>query len=323
MKIVATLGGNALLRRGEPLSHANQIANIRKACSSLARIACRHELVLGHGNGPQVGLLAEQSEIYATGNPEVPPYPFDVLGAQSQAMIGYLMAQELRNLLPEREIVCIVTQTEVDPGDPAFSNPAKFVGAVMDKATALSMADKMNWTVKQDGASWRRVVPSPEPRSIIELPVIDRLVRSGCLVISAGGGGVPVIKTDNGLKGVEAVIDKDFAASLLAVSLHADLLVIATDVDGVYADWGTPAQRIITKANPHALREQGFAAGSMGPKVLAACRYAASTGHEAVVGALDKIEEIVEGRSGTRISLSYEGITYANAEGFQSPSNVR
>lgn len=305
MKIVITLGGNALLRRGEALSADNQRRNIEVAAQALARLAAKHDLVLSHGNGPQVGLLALQNEAYARENPAVPAYPFDVLGAESQAMVGYMFAQALSRALQtvgsDRPVASILTQSEVDPDDPAFANPTKFIGAMMTESEAKEAEREHGWRVKQDGKGYRRVIASPRPLRIVEFPIIKNLVDSGTLVISCGGGGVPVIKSEKGLQGVEAVIDKDFAGSILATELCADLLLIATDVDGVYENWGTPQQRRIERITPQKLLQMGFAAGSMGPKIEAACQFVLKTGCPAAIGSLDRIEEVAEGKTGTWI----------------------
>lgn len=305
MKIVITLGGNALLRRGEALSADNQRRNIEVAAQALARLAAKHDLVLSHGNGPQVGLLALQNEAYARENPAVPAYPFDVLGAESQAMVGYMFAQALSRALQtvgsDRPVASILTQSEVDPDDPAFANPTKFIGAMMTEAEAKEAEREHGWRVKQDGKGYRRVIASPRPLRIVEFPIIKNLVDTGTLVISCGGGGVPVIRSKKGLQGVEAVIDKDFAGGILATELCADLLLIATDVDGVYENWGTPQQRRIERITPQKLLQMGFAAGSMGPKIEAACQFVLKTGCPAAIGPLDRIEEVAEGKTGTWI----------------------
>lgn len=305
MKIVITLGGNALLRRGEALSADNQRRNIEVAAQALARLAAKHDLVLSHGNGPQVGLLALQNEAYARENPAVPAYPFDVLGAESQAMVGYMFAQALSRALQtvgsDRPVASILTQSEVDSDDPAFANPTKFIGAMMTEAEAKEAEREHGWRVKQDGKGYRRVIASPRPLRIVEFPIIKNLVDTGTLVISCGGGGVPVIKSEKGLQGVEAVIDKDFAGSILATELCADLLLIATDVDGVYENWGTPQQGLIERITPQKLLQMGFAAGSMGPKIEAACQFVLETGCPAAIGPLDRIEEVAEGKVGTWI----------------------
>lgn len=308
MKIVITLGGNALLRRGQSMTAENQIENVRKACADIKEVAAHHQLVLGHGNGPQVGLLALQNEAYGK---IVEPYPFDILGAESQAMVGYLFAQELRNALPRSNVACVITQSVVSSDDPAFKNPTKFIGPVYDKETAEKLADEKGWVVRADGKYYRRVVPSPRPVRIVEIESIRRLVDDGVMVISGGGGGVPVVSDDEGhLKGVEAVIDKDYCCSILATELDADYLVIATDVDGVYVNWGTPDQKQIRRASPAHLREMGFAAGSMGPKVTAACEFVEKTGNTAAIGALENIRGIIDSRSGTLISNDVKEVEY-------------
>jgi len=300
MKVVVALGGNALLKRGEPMTADAQRANVRVAAEVLARVARDHQLVISHGNGPQVGLLALEAAAY----PDVEAYPFDILGAETQGMIGYLIEQELGNFLPfEVPLATILTMVEVDPEDPAFKNPTKFVGPVYDKETADRLAAKSGWVVKADGDKWRRVVPSPKPKRIFEIRPMRWLIEHGVVVICAGGGGIPTMYApgeDRRLVGVEAVIDKDLATSLLARELDADVYVMATDVDGVYADWGTPSQRRIERTTPEELRAMDFAAGSMGPKVEAAIEVAA-TGKRAVIGALEQIDGLVAGTAGTNV----------------------
>jgi carbamate kinase len=304
MRIVVALGGNALLRRGEPMTAAAQRANIRAAAPSLAAVASRHQLVLSHGNGPQVGLLALQAAAFG----EVEPYPLDVLNAQTEGMIGYLIEQELGNVLPaEVPLATILTMTEVDAMDPAFEDPTKFVGPIYTKAEADVLQAAKGWVFKQDGDSWRRVVPSPEPRHIFEIDPIRWLLEHDVVTICAGGGGVPTMFLDDDAKslvGVEAVIDKDFASELLAREVAADLYVMATDVDAVYADWGTPQQRALGRVTAQELRQQNFPAGSMGPKVEAACRFVEATGGRAAIGALTQIQQIVEGDAGTQVVAS-------------------
>lgn len=301
MRIVIALGGNALLRRGEPLTAENQRENVRTACAQIARIAPGNELVVAHGNGPQVGLLALQGAAYK----EVPGYPLDVLGAETEGMIGYIIEQELGNMLPfEMPFATLLTQVEVDPSDPAFSQPSKPIGPVYSREEAERMAREKGWTIAADGDRFRRVVPSPRPKRIFEIRPIRWLLEKGSVVICAGGGGIPTVYDQNGrLRGIEAVIDKDLCSALLAEQLEADLLVIATDVDGAYLDWGTPQQRRIDQAHPDELERLGFAAGSMGPKVQAACEFARNTGKVAVIGSLGEIDAIVRGRAGTRVSL--------------------
>ena len=299
MRIVVALGGNALLRRGEPLTAENQRANVRLAADRIARVVDGNQLVVAHGNGPQVGLLALQSQAYQ----EVRPYPLDVLGAQTEAMIGYVIEQELGNLLPkEQPLATLLTMVEVDAADPAFANPTKFIGPIYLEEEAHRLAAEHGWTVTRDGNAFRRVVPSPRPRRIFEIRPIRWLIEQGVIVVCAGGGGIPTVLDEHGvLHGVEAVIDKDLASALLAEELEADLLVIATDVDGVYVDWGTPDQRRLETVTPDELEGLPFPAGSMGPKVEAACGFARRTGKEAVIGSLADIEDIVRGTAGTRV----------------------
>jgi carbamate kinase len=301
MRVVIALGGNALLKRGEPMTADVQRSNVRSAAPGLASVASRHQLVLSHGNGPQVGLLALQSAAYE----DVEPYPLDVLGAQTEGMIGYVLEQELGNILPiEVPFATILTMIEVDPSDPAFGDPTKFVGPVYAKSQADQLAAEKGWVFKQDGDRWRRVVPSPAPKRIFEMRPIQWLIEKDVVVICAGGGGVPTMyspKVDRTLVGVEAVIDKDLASELLASEIDADLFVMVTDVDGVYQDWGTPQQRRLERVSAAELEEFSFAAGSMGPKVKAAVRFVEHTGQRAAIGALSDIEEIVDGRAGTQV----------------------
>jgi carbamate kinase len=301
VRILVALGGNALLERGEPMTAEAQRGNVRTAAKSLAPVAERHQLVISHGNGPQVGLLALQSAAYK----EVEAYPLDVLGAQTEGMIGYLIEQELGNLLPaEVPFATLLTMIEVDGDDPAFGNPTKFVGPIYSDPEAEALAADKGWTFKRDGDHLRRVVPSPEPKRIFEIRPIQWLLERGVLVICAGGGGIPttwVPGHERTLGGVEAVIDKDLASALLARDIDADVFVMATDVDGVYAGWGSPDQHRLERVTPEELRGQPFAAGSMGPKVDAAVRFVEATGKRAAIGALDEIEEIVEGNAGTTV----------------------
>jgi len=304
MRVVVALGGNALLRRGEPMTAEAQRANVRSAAPALAAVAAEHQLVLSHGNGPQVGLLALQAAAYT----EVAPYPLDMLGAQSEGMIGYVLEQELGNVMPlDVPLATILTMVEVDPEDPAFADPTKFVGPVYTEREADRLRAERDWAFKPDGNAWRRVVPSPEPRRIFEIRPIRWLLEQGVVLICAGGGGIPTMFTEpdeRTLVGVEAVIDKDLASGLLAREVDADLLVMATDVDGVYAVWGTPQQRLIERVTPAELRAGRFPAGSMGPKVEAACRFVEATGGRAAIGALTAIREIVGGSAGTQVVAS-------------------
>lgn len=301
MRIVIALGGNALLRRGEEMTAENQRENIRIAAKVLAPIIEKHEVVISHGNGPQVGLLSLQSAAYK----EVEEYPLDILGAQTQGMIGYMIEQELGNHLPvEIPIASILTMVEIDPEDPAFSNPTKPIGPIYDQKEARDLAKLKGWNIKQDGNYWRRVVPSPEPHRIFQLRPIHWLLEKGTVVICAGGGGIPTSYKDNGkLEGVEVVIDKDRASSLLAFELEADLLIMATDTDGVYLDWGSDSEKIISKTTPEEISKFSFDKGSMGPKVEAACSFVERSGQRAVIGSLKDIEKMVSGISGTQFLL--------------------
>jgi carbamate kinase len=296
-RIVVALGGNALLRRGESAEAETQRRNVLEAASALAAAATEHELVITHGNGPQVGLLALEADAYKA----VSPYPLDLLGAESQGMIGYLLAQALQNALPDRDVVALLTQVVVDAADPAFSQPTKPIGPVYSEREARDLARDHDWTVARDGIYFRRVVASPQPREIVELDAIERLVDAGTIVICSGGGGVPVVRSQAGLCGVEAVIDKDLTAALLAQALGAERLVLATDVSFVEAGWGTSAAAPIASATPTDLRRMQFASGSMAPKVEAACRFVERTGCSAAIGSLDELGAVIRRRAGTQI----------------------
>jgi carbamate kinase len=311
MRVVVALGGNALLRRGEPLTAENQRANARVACKALAPLALEHELVISHGNGPQVGLLALQASAY-TG---VEPYPLDLLGAQTEGMIGYLIQQELGNELPlEKRLASLLTLIEVDSNDPGFANPTKPIGPIYSEEDAAKLGSQKGWTFKPDGDYVRRVVPSPLPKQIFGLEPVEWLLEQGSVVICAGGGGIPVMYNDEPapagrrLVGVEAVIDKDLASALLAKELHADALVIVTDVDAVYVNWGTDTQRAIRRASPAALAETDFAAGSMGPKVRAACTFVEQTGGLAAIGSIEDTPTLLRGEAGTLVTRDAAGL---------------
>ncbi|MCH0566471.1 MULTISPECIES: carbamate kinase [unclassified Streptomyces] len=300
MRIVVALGGNALLHRGEHPDAAVQQNNIDRVTTALAALAQEHELVITHGNGPQIGLLAMESE----SDPALSaPYPLDLLGAQTQGMIGSLLARSLQHALPKRRIAALVTHTLVRADDPAFMRPTKFVGQVYSQDLAEDLAHRHGWRIGRDTGGWRRVVPSPEPERVLETVTIDELLGGGTLVICAGGGGVPVTAhPETGfLDGVEAVIDKDLTAALLAEDLKADFLLILTDVPCVYEHYGTPGQRPVSGATPGGLRRGGFPDGSMGPKTEAVARFVERTGGLAAIGALDAAYEIVQGRSGTLV----------------------
>lgn len=299
MRVVAALGGNALLRRGEPADAETQRRNVEVAVHSLAGLADRHELVVTHGNGPQVGLLALQAEAYD----EVPAYPLDVLGAESEGMIGYLLEQGLDNELPGRDICTLLTQVVVDPCDDAFVHPTKPVGPVYERLDALRLADERGWTVAADGRGWRRVVPSPEPLRIIELGAIRLLVEAGVIVVCVGGGGVPVVTNGDGLlRGVEAVVDKDLAGALLAGALGADALLLLTDVSAVELDYGSADARPLRSATPAQLRELDLATGSMAPKAEAAARFVEGGGGMAAIGSLEDAAAMLAGDAGTLVT---------------------
>lgn len=298
-RVVVALGGNALLRRGEPVSAATQRANIRRAAVALAQLMAEgHQLVITHGNGPQVGLLALQGE--AAGKAA---FPLDVLGAETEGMIGYVLQQELDNAYEgDARFATLLTQVEVDPKDPAFAAPSKPVGSVYSEVDAKRLAGQRGWTIAPDGDAWRRVVPSPRPVRILEIEVIRLLVDQGVTVICAGGGGIPVAQLADGTCiGVEAVIDKDHASGLLAAELQADAFLMLTDVPAVYTGWGTPAQRALGDVTPRELAALDFAAGSMGPKVQAACDFVNRGGGMAGIGALEDVSGLLMRHAGTRV----------------------
>ena len=296
MLVVIALGGNALVRRGQPPEVEIQRQNIKLATKAIAEVAREHRVIVTHGNGPQVGLLAMQAEAYK----QVKPYPLDVLDAETEGAIGYLIEQELRNQLPDLPIVTLLTQVEVDPSDPAFGRPSKPIGAVYSELEAKQLALERGWAVAPDGNVYRRVVPSPKPKRIIELPTIRLLVEVGALVICAGGGGIPVVVTPaGGICGIEAVIDKDLATTLLATELQADALLLLTDVDAVYHNWGTPEAHPIPATTPQMLSLCRFASGSMQPKVDAACHFVEATGGMAGIGSLQDAAAILSGDRGT------------------------
>jgi carbamate kinase len=316
MRVVAALGGNALLQRGQPMTAENQRENVRRACAALAPIAREHELVISHGNGPQVGLLALQGAAYG----RVETHPLDVLDAQTEGMIGYLIMQELGNLLPfEKPVVTLLTMIEVDRSDPAFQNPTKPIGPVYSEAEAKALAAEKGWAFKPDGESMRRVVPSPKPKQIFGIEPVQWLLERGSVVICAGGGGIPTIYTDDTatpgrrLTGVEAVIDKDLASAVLAALLQADALLIITDVDAVYSDWGTPQQTAIRHATPADLVNAEFAEGSMGPKVSAACQFVQEGGGFAAIGSIDDAPALLAGTAGTTVVATPADMAGASA----------
>ncbi len=299
MRIVAALGGNALLERGDRPDSDIQQSHVEHAVAALAPLAHQHDLIVTHGNGPQVGMLALES----ARDPALShPYPFDVLGAQTQGMIGYWLVQALAAAIPGARVGCLICQTRVDPADPAFGNPTKFVGPVYPEEQARALAAERGWTIGRDGVAWRRVVASPEPREIVEMSLIKTLIAAGVLVVCAGGGGIPVTADDAGaLHGVEAVVDKDLTAALLAGAVDADALLLLTDVDSVTDGFGTPGARPVSHGTPAELRALALPAGSMGPKVEAACRFAETTGRIAAIGRLDDAQGLLAGTAGTTV----------------------
>jgi carbamate kinase len=304
MRVVAALGGNALLERGERPDSGIQESHVASAAAALKPLLHEHDVVVTHGNGPQVGMLAIES----AGDPALSrPYPFDVLGAQTQGMIGYWLVQALQDVAG-RPAACLVSRTIVRPEDPAFTHPAKFVGPVYDQATALRLGAERGWAVHQDGAAWRRVVPSPEPAAIVELDLIRLLIGQGAVVVCAGGGGIPVVPDGPGrLRGVEAVVDKDLTAALLAESVGADALLLLTDVPAVMDGYGTAQSRPVCRATPAELRARSFPAGSMGPKIEAVCRFVEATGGIAAIGRLDDAAALLDGTAGTLVTAHSSG----------------
>jgi carbamate kinase len=296
--VVVALGGNALLRRGQPLEAEVQRQNIETAVKTISEIAQEYNVVLVHGNGPQVGLLALQGLEYK----KVAPYPLDVLGSETQGMIGYMLMQEFKNQMPNINATCMLTQMTVDPNDPAFVDPTKPIGPIYEEAEAREMAEKYQWTIKPDGQHFRRVVPSPQPTGIVEHDAITKLIDAGHLVICTGGGGIPVKREDGKLVGVEAVIDKDMSAAFLAKQLDADALLILTDADAVFLDWGKPTQHALRSTNPTELAKYEFDAGSMGPKIEASCEFIKQGGKVVGIGSLEDGLRILQGTAGTNIT---------------------
>lgn len=297
-RAVLALGGNALLKRGEPPTIRVQRRNAGLAGAAVARATKTHEVVVTHGNGPQVGLLATRQQRAEDGQ----RLPLDVLVGETAGMIGYLLQQEIADQLPDREVATLLTQVEVDPNDPAFAAPTKPIGAIYSQVEADTLAAEHDWTFAPDGSHWRRVVPSPLPKKMVEERTIRRLVDAGTLLICGGGGGIPVYRNEQGrMRGAEAVIDKDLTAELLARTVDADILVMLTDVEGLYTDWGTPDQQLLRKVTLTDLADMELDSGSMGPKVRAACRFVEATGREAAIGSLAEAEKVLAGESGTRI----------------------
>nr|BBH87164.1 carbamate kinase [Thermosporothrix sp. COM3] len=308
MRIVIALGGNAILRRGQPLEEYIQHQNVRAAARTLTEIIQEHEVIVTHGSGPQIGLLALQAAAYT----EVHPYPLDVLGAEAEGMIGYRIEQELRNhLQAPRQVVTLLTQIEVDPNDPALEVPSKPIGPLYSEEEAARLTRKYGWVMAPEQGKMRRVVPSPSPLRILEMQAIRLLVDAGITVICAGSGGIPVVRqTDGYYGGVEVVIDKDRASALLAEQAQADVLLLLTDVDALYEGWGTPHARAIQRVSPEWLQARSFASGSMGPKVEAACAFVRHTNGRAVIGSLEQAPALLRGECGTTITNTALEVTY-------------
>ena len=320
MRVVVALGGNALLERGERPDAVIQRRHVRKAAAALAPLTAGHQLVLCHGNGPQVGVLALETESDASLSR---PYPLDVLVAQTQGMIGYWLVQELRNAGAAQRAACVLSQVIVDPSDPAFGSPSKFIGAGYGRDEAQALAARLGWAIAADGPRWRRVVASPRPRGLVEIDTVRSLVDAGVLVVCGGGGGVPVARSADGqLAGLEAVVDKDLTAAELAVTLKADRLLVLTDVPAVISGYGTPDAQPIQAIDADALSAMTFPAGSMGPKVEACIRFVRATGQPAAIGALADAAGILAGRAGTTISPGNPGAVKLARPG-QPPRRAR
>ncbi|TYB64876.1 carbamate kinase [Nonomuraea sp. PA05] len=314
MLLVVALGGNALLERGERPDALVQREHVRAAARALAPLAAEHTLVLCHGNGPQIGMLAVESE----NDPALThPYPLDTLGAQTQGMIGYWLAQELGNAGLTGPVVTIVTRTQVDADDPAFRTPTKFVGNGYPELTARRLAREHGWSIARDGRDWRRVVASPAPRAVVELPTIRHLAAAGTTVICGGGGGVPVVTRGGRSEGAQAVVDKDLTAALLAIELGADRLVVLTDVDAVRQDFGTPRERPLLQVDAAELGAMRFPAGSMGPKVEACVRFVTATGRPAAIGALRDAPAVLAGTAGTAVTAAPLASARLSSKGIQ------
>ncbi|MCX8602449.1 MULTISPECIES: carbamate kinase [unclassified Gilliamella] len=296
--IVIALGGNAISKRNESLTVENQYRNIHATTKLIAKLAGKYRLVIVHGNGPQVGLLALQNAAYQA----VPAYPLDILVAQTQGMLGYMIGQSLQQQETVKQVVTLLTQVEVASDDPAFSNPTKFIGPVYDPKDQQHLQSQYGWTFKADGKAIRRVVPSPKPQKILEIDTIKKLLADDNIVICNGGGGIPVIKQKTGYTGVEAVIDKDHSAAQLAIQLKADHLMILTDADAVYENWGTQAQTALRHVNTERLKPLAIDDGAIGPKVKSVIEFVNNTGNKAYIGNLTDIESLLAGIKGTIVT---------------------
>ena len=307
MRVVVALGGNAIAGRGGSVEPEAMRRRIGEAVSAIADIARGCETVVTHGNGPQVGLLAMQAQ---AGPPGVDPQPLDVIGAESEGMIGYMLERELGSLFPTSEVATLLTQVEVDPGDPAFERPEKPIGPVLEPERARAFGERLGWRFREEGGGLRRVVPSPRPVRVREVRTIELLLEAGVVVVTAGGGGIPVVvDAAGGIRGVEGVVDKDRTAALLAEALGADALLLLTDVRGVYLDWPEPAERLVREAPPTIESELTLDPGSMGPKLEAACEFARRTGAASMIGSLDEARRVLQGLAGTRIRADVSEVT--------------
>lgn len=295
--IVVALGGNALLRRGQVLSYDNQLENIKIAANVIGKLSKDYNVAIVHGNGPQVGLLAQQNDAYK----EVPAYPLSCLVAETQGMIATMLVQELRKS-SESNIVSILTHVEVDSKDKAFEDPTKFIGAVYSKEEATKLAEQYNWSIKPDGEYFRRVVASPEPIAVREHKAIKSALQEGNIVICCGGGGIPVANVDGVLTNTDCVIDKDATAALLAEQIQADFFIILTDGDGIFLNWGKPDQRKLEEVTVTELAQYKFASGSMQPKIDAISRFVkAKQANVGLIADLKLAVEAMEGKAGSRV----------------------
>lgn len=297
-RIVLALGGNALLKRGDAPDSRTQRANARAAAQALAPLADQHEMVITHGNGPQIGLLALQQSTLPLDERQ----PLDVLGAESEGLIGYLLEREMRRLLPKRKLATILTMVEVDSDDPAMAEPTKPIGPIYSDAEWQQVSHRFGWRGVPEADGMRRVVPSPHPHAILQSDVIQDLLADGTIPICAGGGGIPVCRDgEYGLVGVEAVIDKDWTSARLAFELGADRLVMLTDVAAIYENWGEANASPLSHLSPSDVDALSLPAGSMGPKAAAAAWFSRATGNMAAIGALSQTTDVVSGRAGTHV----------------------
>ncbi|WP_425860859.1 carbamate kinase [Arthrobacter sp. TWP1-1] len=298
MRLVLAIGGNALLHRGEIPDAKTQVARLALVAPALAALAAEHEVVIVHGNGPQVGLLAME-----TGNDSslTSPYPLWDLVAESQGLIGFWLQEALGHAGLAKDVVVLVSRTLVEPTDPRLLEPTKFVGSLYDESSAHALAKKHDWTIAADGPGWRRVVPSPLPIRVLESAQAISLLDAGVTVVLAGGGGVPVVPDEPGFRGIEAIVDKDYVAARVAVDIDAQMLVILTDVPGVMSNFGTPNQELLKTLKIQDIEGNRYPDGSIGPKVWAAADFVTASGGRALIGSLDNLDAIMNGKSGTEI----------------------